>query len=105
MDVIWTKLAKITFIEVLENLKKHWTEKEMKEFVDLTNSLLNRIKDEQIKHPFVNQKLKVKRAIIHKNVSLFYKEESTKDTIYLITFFNNRMNPETLKNLLQKHSH
>ena len=48
MEVIWTKLAKITYIEVLENLKEHWTKKEVKQFRDLTNDLLIKIKEQQI---------------------------------------------------------
>ena|SRR5690606_3450623 len=105
MEVIWTKLAKITYLEVLENLKKHWTKKEIKRFRDLTNDLLFKIKEQQISCPIVNQKLSIKKAVVHENVSLFYKEDFDKNTIYLITFFNNRMDPETLRELLKKYSH
>uniref|UniRef100_UPI004049B5B0 hypothetical protein n=1 Tax=Gelidibacter sp. TaxID=2018083 RepID=UPI004049B5B0 len=99
MEVIWTKLAKITYVEVIENLKIRWTFKEIKTFYDLTNNTINSITSNQIEYPYVNKRKGVKKAIIHKNVSLFFREDHQK--LYLITFFNNRMNPETLKKLLK----
>ena len=57
MEVIWTQLAKITYREVLENLKKRWTKKQLKDFRNLTNELLEKIKSEQVVHPFANKKL------------------------------------------------
>ena len=101
MEIVWTKLAKITYIEVLENLKKRWTEKEMKNFKDLTNELLEKVKNEQVEHLFANEKLGVRKGVVHKNVSLFYREDRKNNKIYLITFFNNRMNPKILKKLLK----
>ena len=102
MEIIWTKLAKVTYKEILENLKKRWTIKELKNFNSLTSALLNKIKKGHITCPYANQKIEVRKAIIHKNVSLFYKEDKKHNKIYLVTFFNNRMNPKTLKTLLNK---
>ena len=102
MEIVWTKLASVTYKEVFENLEWRWTKKEMKNFNDLTNSLLEKVKTKQVVHPFANKKLGVRKAIVHKNVSLFYKEDRNNNKIYLITFFNNRMNPKILKELLKK---
>ncbi|QTE21134.1 hypothetical protein [Polaribacter cellanae] len=101
MEIIWTRLANITYKEVFENLDWRWTKKEMRNFRDLTNDLLEKVKNEQVTHPFVNKALGIRKAIVHKNVSLFYKEDKKSSKIYLITFFNNRMNPKTLKKLLK----
>lgn len=72
MEIVWTKLAKITYFEVLENLKKRWTKKEMKSFKGLTNGLLEKIKKDQVVTTYANEKLGVRKGVIHKNVSLFY---------------------------------
>ena|SRR5690606_15619695 len=101
MEIVWTRLANITYKEVFENLEWRWTKKEMRNFRDLTNELLEKVKNEQIFHPFANEKLGIRKGKIHKNVSLFYKEDRKNNKIYLITFFNNRMNPKTLKKLLK----
>lgn len=102
MEIVWTKLAIVTYKEVFENLEWRWTKKEMKNFNDLTNSLLEKVKNKKVVHPFANKKLGVRKGIVHKNVSLFYKEDRKNNKIYLITFFNNRMNPKILKELLNK---
>lgn len=99
MEIIWTKLAKITYVEILENIKVRWTFKEMKAFNDLTNEIILKIKQNDIQFPNPNSQLGIKKAIIHKTVSVYFKQENEK--VYLITFFNNRMNPETLKELLK----
>lgn len=102
MEVVWTRLAKITYLEVLENLKLRWTMKEMASFKDLTNDFLDKIKNERITCPYANQKLEIKKGVLHKNVSLFYKEDIANEKIFLVTFFNNKMNPETLNKLLKQ---
>ena len=65
MEIIWTKLAKITYVEVLDYLKVTWTFKEMKDFYDLTNEVLLKIKQNEIEFPYANRELKVKKIIIH----------------------------------------
>lgn len=100
MEIIWTRLAKITYFEIFENLKERWTIKEMKSFYDLTNEVLHKIQSNHILFPLVNKELEIRKVVIHQNVSLYFKIEHEK--IYLISFFNNRMNPQTLNILLKK---
>lgn len=102
MEIVWTKLAKITYIEVLENLKNRWAKKELKNFKDLTNELLEKVKNKKVVHLYANEKLGVRKGKVHKNVSLFYREDRENNKIYLITFFNNRMKPKTLNKLLKQ---
>lgn len=66
MEIIWTKLAKITYVEILENLNLRWTKKEMKSFKDLTNDLLENVKKNEIIHPYVNNNLEIRKAVIQK---------------------------------------
>jgi hypothetical protein len=101
MEIVWTRLANVTYKEVFENLEWRWTKKEMKSFKDLTNNMLEKIKNAQVVHPFANERLGIRKGLVHKNVSLYYIEDRNNNKIYLITFFNNRMNPETLRNLLK----
>lgn len=100
MEIIWTRLANTTYKEVFENLERRWTKKEMRNFRDLTNNLLEKVKNKQVIYPFANKKLGIRKGNVHKNVSLFYKEDIKNNKIYLITFFNNRMNPKSLNKLL-----
>ena len=102
MEVVWSKMALITYKEIFENLQWRWTVKEMKSFRDLTQTLLEKIKTHQITCPLINEELGIRKAVIHKNVSFYYREDSISNQIKIITFFNNRMDPETLKKLLRE---
>ncbi len=88
MEVIWSKLAVITYKEIFENLRFRWTVKEMRSFRDLTQNLLNKIKTQQISCPIINNTLGIRKTVIHKNVSLYYLEDLSAQKIYIITFFN-----------------
>ncbi|MBG7612037.1 hypothetical protein IU405_07225 [Polaribacter sp. BAL334] len=100
MEIIWTRLANNTFTEIFENLDFRWTKKEMKEFRNLTDSMLENIKNEKISHSIIIKRLEIRKAVLHRNVSLYYKIDRENNKIYVLTFFNNRMNPRTLQKLL-----
>jgi 6-phosphogluconolactonase (cycloisomerase 2 family) len=98
MEIIWTRIARITYFEILENLHKNWTSKEIKAFHRLTTENLSQITSGKILHPITDAKSGIRRVVLHPNVSLYYILNEVENTIYLITFFNNRMDPELLKN-------
>lgn len=62
MEIVWTEFAKITYFEVLENLKERWTINEVQEFHGLTNAILNNIKRNQIEFPTVNTEFGIKKS-------------------------------------------
>jgi len=101
MEIVWTNLAKITYFEVIENLNTYWSKKETNHFIKLTNKSLTNIETGKIKHRIVLYHT-IRKCVIHKNVSLFYKEDYKNNKIILITFFNNRMNPKSLSKLLKE---
>lgn len=98
MEIIWTQMARITYFEILENLQKHWTSQEIQNFHQLTQENLFQIASGKVLHPFVYNK--IRRVVIHPNVTLYYKLDKGKNRLFLITFFNNRMNTKLLKKLL-----
>tara|TARA_R100000935_G_C2786166_1_gene143850 strand:+ start:236 stop:517 length:282 start_codon:yes stop_codon:yes gene_type:complete len=91
-------MARITYLEILENLQKYWTEKELQNFHRLTEKNLIQIATGEIIHSLIYPE--IRKVIIYPNISLFYKIDEKENCIYLITFFNNRMNPELIKKLL-----
>ena len=101
MKIVWTKLALATYKEILENLDFRWSKKEIESFVKLTNEILSSINEDRIVHQCINTKLGVRKSIVHKNVSMFYNIDESGNTLYIITFFNNRMNPKVLMKLLK----
>ena len=100
MAIIWSRMAKITFFEIIENLNKNWTEKEVLHFKELTDYIFQLIKDDKVSFSLVVHRSLIRRVKIHANVSLFYKQDEERNII-LITFFNNKMDPNLLKRLLR----
>ena len=94
--VIWTKESVITFEDRIEYLKIHWTEREIKNFKKRVNSYLNVLPVA----PFIGKKherLKnVYSGFIIKQVSLIYRVNLVSKEIVLISFIDNRQNPERI---------
>lgn len=100
MEIVWTRMARITYLEILENLHKNWTSKEIQAFHQLTSDNLSHITSGKILHPLVVSQSGIRRIVLHPKVTLYYKVVENENKIFLITFFNNRMDPELLKRLL-----
>jgi plasmid stabilization system protein ParE len=97
MEVIWSAKARITYFGVLDYLEKHWTKKEIIRFSYKTESVIKAIRKNpgifacSLKHK------NIRKANIDKNNSFFYQVDKTNKRIYLLTFFDNRQDPEKLK--------
>jgi hypothetical protein len=95
-EIIWSSKARITFFGVLDYLDKNWTRKEMIQFNLKTQIIINAIRKNPGIFPASVKFKEVRRAIIDKNNSLFYKIDDHPQKIYLLTFFDNRQNPVKL---------
>lgn len=97
MEVIWSAKAKITFFNVLDYLEKNWTKKEIIQFNLRTEIVLNAIKRNPGIFPISPKYKEIRKAIVDRNNSFFYKTDQYNKKIYLLTFFDNRQNPDKLK--------
>lgn len=97
--VIWTESAKFTFAEILSFLEFQWGQKQIDDFYFLTEKIIDRIQENTFQFPVFSKPHKVYRALIHQNVSLFFRLNHQKDEIYLLLFFDNRKRPVKFENL------
>lgn len=97
MIVIWSAKAKITFFKVLDYLDKNWTKKEILQFHLRTELVLNAIKRNPGIFPVSSTHKNIRKAIVDKNNSFFYQVDKYHKKIYVLTFFDNRQNPDSLK--------
>lgn len=97
MEVIWSSRAKITWFNILDYLDRNWTKKEIKQFIQRTEIIIKAIKKNPGIFPNSVKYNKVKKAIVDKNNSFFYQVDKKSQKIYILTFFDNRQNPEHLK--------
>jgi plasmid stabilization system protein ParE len=97
MEVIWSAKARITYFNVIDYLSRNWTIKEIKQFELRTQIIIDTIKKYPKIFPQSIAHGHIRRAVIDKNNSLFYKIELQNKKIYIINFFDNRQNPSYSK--------
>lgn len=71
MKVIWTAKAKITFYGVLDYLNEKWSQKEMAQFFQKTETIINTIMKNP--HIFPVSEQEMRKAVIDKNNLLIYR--------------------------------
>ena len=97
MEVIWSERARITYFQVLNYLENNWSSHEIVRFINRTEAVIKAIKKNPgIYVPAVKQR-NIRRAVIDKNNSFFYQVDEKKKIIFLLTFFDNRQNPQKWK--------
>lgn len=93
--LIWSPLAVTDFDNVLNYLKENWNEQVVLKFINEIEIIVSNIAKEPKQFPLVNKKLKVRKCVVSKHNTLFYKEN--KDAIAILRIFDTRQNPNKLK--------
>ena len=96
-SIIWMPEALETFEDRIEYLRIHWTEKEIKNFKKRVKDYLDILAFEPRigKQP---ERLKdVRMGLIIKQVSIIYRVKSATHEIELLSFVDNRQNPQKIK--------
>ena len=94
LEVIWTKRAKKSFDKIVDNIESNWSENSAKKFVRETAKVLDLIS----KSPKMfreSQIMGIRQGLITKQTSVYYR--IFKKAIRIITFWDNRRNPDNLK--------
>ncbi len=94
--VWWTEEAEYTFDEIIKNLERNWTEKEIRHFVRKAHKVIIQIEINpfQFKASGFNG---IRKAFITKHNSLFYFINEEMEIIELYAFWDNRKDPQKLK--------
>ena len=96
MKISWSPEAEATFSAILNYLEEEWSEKEIRNFVAKTNKVINRIsRDPKLFIAFGEEE--VRKAVITKQSSLFYSIDNQNEQIILLSFWDNRKNPGSLR--------
>ena len=90
--LIWSFRAVENLKSILKYLEENWTEKDIKNFTFRLNKYLTLIENKPNSFPAAKRKLNIRRAVVTKHNSLYYKIEQ--DTIQLIALFDNRQDPK-----------
>jgi len=96
MEIIWSAKAKITFYSVIDYLNENWTKREIVKFNQRTLITINAIRKNPQIFTASSKSKDVRRAIVDKNNSFYYKIDTYNQKIYLLTFFDCRQDPRKL---------
>ncbi len=92
--VRWNKLARLDYYQNISYLLENWSDKEAQNFIDKVFEIETMLAKGNIEFQNTNR-LGIKRCVINKQISLFYREIN-RNNIELLRFWNNNQN---LKNL------
>jgi hypothetical protein len=86
----WNKLARLDYFNNIDYLLLNWSEKEAQNFIDQVWEIENILAKGNVE--FQNtDRLGIKRCVINKQISLFYRVIDGK-TIEILRFWNNNQN-------------
>jgi len=97
MKIVWSKQAKIDYYKILDYLLEKWGIGVLASFIAKTDEMLEAIKKQPKSFIESAKKKNVRKALITKHNSLFYKIKPFKKEIVLLAFWDNRQNPQKLK--------
>ncbi|KAA5827543.1 type II toxin-antitoxin system RelE/ParE family toxin [Algibacter amylolyticus] len=100
MQVVWTKQAEDSFNETIDYLLLKWTAKEANNFIDLVESIIEKIeRNPKLFKRSVFDK-QSREVIITKHTSMFYRELN-EEVIEIEFFWNNYRDPKIKKEIIK----
>ena len=92
-EIIWSPKAIDTFDGVIDYLNENWTEKEIENFVTITENTIRHISQ----NPYLfkgSEKDNLREAFVTKNNILLYQINESLKSVELLTFWDTRQNPK-----------
>jgi plasmid stabilization system protein ParE len=79
---------------ILEYLNENWDEKVVNQFIDLTEDILRQISINPRQFPVIYKKEKIRKCVLTKHNSLFYRD--SKSQVDILRIYDTRQDPNTL---------
>ncbi len=96
MKISWTPTARQTYFNVLDYLEGAWTEREIQNFISQVDKLLIRIASNPEMFQESRKKKNIRKGFITKHNTVYYRVKPRKMEVELLTFWDNRQDPEKL---------
>ena len=93
-QIIWSPLAEFDFANLLDYLDKNWERKVASNFIDLTENILNQISLNPKQFPICYKRKKVRKCVLTKHNTLFYRE--TRSRVEILRIYDSRQDSDTL---------
>lgn len=90
-ELVFTNEAEETFDLIVDQLLAHWGIETVLKFQELTSICLEKISQNPLLYQVVEEKMGIRRCVVHLNCSILYHISSTK--VEIICFWDNRQSP------------
>ena len=101
--IVWSQKAIQSFDANIEYLQINWTDKEIRNFVELVDKkILLLSKQPQIGSIRNIKHQHIRTTLVHKRISLIYRYKSTRKEIELLLFWNTAQNPKKIIQVFKK---
>ena len=102
-DVRWSEDALIDYKEILAYLNDKWGSNSVLKFQVKVEKEIDMISEMLGISPFINKLKRIRKCVLVKQVSLYYMELKIEREIYVIRLLDNRQNPDTIQEELNKY--
>jgi len=96
MKISWTPLARHTYLDVVDYLYEAWTEREIQNFINKVEHLLEQIKENPEMFEESRKKKNVRKGLVNEQITLYYRFRPRKKEIQHIVFWDNRQDTQKL---------
>jgi plasmid stabilization system protein ParE len=97
MKVVWSPKAINSFNKIVDFLSDRWTKKEIDNFAHETDKVIGQITENPYMFVATQKRKNVRKGLINRLTSLFYRVKPRKKEIELLLFRDNRMDPNDLE--------
>ena len=94
-EIIWSPLAEKDLGNILEYLSEKWNQKVIIRFLNKIDLATDQISKVPNQYPIINKKLQVRKCVVTKQNSLFYRE--IEKQIEILRLYDTRQDPKKLK--------
>ena len=99
--VIWSPSAEKDFELILDYLQLKWNHKIVNSLINKIDDNINLILEDYKIFPVINDELQIRKSVISKQNTLYYREKS--GTLEIVRLFDSRQDPYKLKFNTKKH--
>ncbi len=92
--IIWSPQADKDLEEILDYLAEEWENSVSLKYLDLVDILLKQIAVNPKQFPMINKSLNIRKCVITKHNTLFYRNKRT--VIEVVRIYDTRQDPEKL---------
>lgn len=94
-QVIWSPQSENDFSAILEYLQENWDKMVFMKFIEIVDELINQISLNPKQFPIIQTKMKIRKCVITKHNSLYYREIN--GSVDILRIYDNRQDSRKLK--------